>query len=106
MSLDYKNFNYGTNPISSDSDTIDAHLIAGRVVPVAPSASDLLNAAEWLALYQVEIEHLENAQSFANAIAYLILTAESKEKRSSLAKAKQQYAKEHGIPVSQVRIKK
>jgi hypothetical protein len=36
----------------------------------------------------------------------LDLTIQAKEKRSNLAKAKKEYAKAHGIPVSQVRIKK
>ena len=99
MALDYKNFNYGNTPISADSDTIDAHLIAGRVTPKAPDTSDLITAAEWLALYQTEIEDSDIAQSFANVIAFLQLTADSKRQRTALAKAK-------GIPVSQVRVKK
>ena len=106
MALDYKNFKYGDTPISSDSDTIDAHLIAGRLTPTAPDVSDLVSAAEWLALYQTEIEDSSIGQSFANVIAFLQLTAQSKQKRSVLAQAKREYAKTHGIPVSQVRIKK
>ena len=107
MALDYKNFKWGTNPVSSDNDTIDAHLLAGRVIAKAPDAGDLLSAAEWLSLYQTEIEEDSNiAQSYANVIAFLVLTAESKQKRSALAKAKREYAKQKGIPVSQVRIKK
>jgi hypothetical protein len=76
-----------------------------KVKPQAPSAIDLRGAAEWLALYASE-DNLDIAQSFANVIAFLELTAQSKENRSILAEAKKQFAKANGIPVSQVRIKK
>lgn len=105
MALDYSKFEWGPEPISADSDTIDAHIISGAVVPQAPSTHDLRNAVEWLALYQVEKEFIDQAQSFANVIAFLELTAQSREYRSALAKAKKAYAKEHGIPVSKVRVK-
>lgn len=106
MALDYKNYKYGDTPISADSDTIDAHLIAGRLTPTAPDIGDLWSAAEWLALYQTDIDDSTVGQSFANVIAFLQLTAQSKQKRSVLAQAKREYAKQKGIPVSQVRIKK
>jgi hypothetical protein len=51
-------------------------------------------------------ETAEDAQGWANVVAFLILTAESKEKRSALAKSKKKFAEEKGIPMSQVRIKK
>ena len=102
MALDYKGFEWG-NRITSDQDSVDKFLHEG-LVPQAPSVGDLHGAAEWLATYAAETA--EEAQGWANVVAFLILTAESKEKRSNLAKAKKEYAKAHGIPVSQVRVKK
>ena len=103
MSLDYKNWSYGETSISSDTDTVERALMSGEVKVEAPSASDLRWALEWLATYQ-SADHKELAQAFGNVIAFLELTAQSKEKRSVLAKAKKQYAKEKGIKVSQVRL--
>jgi hypothetical protein len=100
MSLDYKGFEWG-NRITSDEDSVDRFLHEG-LVPQAPSIGDLHGAAEWLATYASETA--EDAQGWANVVAFLILTAESKEKRSALAEAKREFAKEKGIPVSQVRI--
>jgi hypothetical protein len=104
MALDYKNYKYG-HKVSADSDTVESAILNGVVVPEAPTAHQLLHAAEWLALYASE-ESIDVAQSFANVIAFLELTAQSKEKRSALAEAKRKFAKENGIKVSQVRIKK
>ena len=103
MSLDYKNWSYGDTFVSADTDTVERALISGEVKPQAPSASDLRWALEWLATYQ-SADHKELAQAFGNVIAFLELTAQSKEKRSVLAQAKKQYAKEKGIKVSQVRL--
>ena len=103
MSLDYKNWSYGETSISSDTDTVERALMSGEVKVEAPSASDLRWALEWLAIYQSS-DHKELAQAFGNVIAFLELTAQSKEKRSVLAQAKKQYAKEKGIKVSQVRL--
>ena len=100
MSLDYKGFEWG-NRITSDEDSVDRFLHEG-LVPQAPSEGDLHSAAEWLATYASETE--EDAQGWANVVAFLILTAESKEKRSALAEAKKKFAEANGIPVSQVRI--
>jgi len=105
MSLDYKNWSYGDRSISSDTDTVETALMSGEVKVEAPSASDLRWALEWLAIYQSG-EHTELAQAFGNVIAFLDLTAQSKEQRSALAEAKKEYAKAHGIKVSQVRVKK
>lgn len=105
MSLDYKNWSYGDISISSDTDTVETALMSGEVKIEAPSASDLRWALEWLAIYQSS-DHKELAQAFGNVIAFLDLTAQSKEQRSNLAKAKKEYAKAHGIKVSDVRIKK
>jgi hypothetical protein len=103
MALDYSKFEWNTQ-ISSDPTTVDNYLFRGDIKPVAPSISDLGTALEWVALYDVG-DDKEMAQSLANVVAYLSLTIDSKEKRSALAKAKKAYAKEHGIPVSQVRVK-
>ena len=100
MSLDYKGFEWGER-ISADEDSVDRFLHEG-LVPQAPSVGDLHTAAEWLATYGAET--FEDAQGWANVVAFLILTAESKQKRSALAQAKKKFAQEKGIPVSQVRI--
>ena len=105
MSLDYKNWSYGDTSISSDTDTVERALMSGEVKVEAPSASDLRWALEWLAIYQSS-DHKEVAQAFGNVIAFLELTAQSKEKRSNLAQAKKKFAEANGIPVSQVRIKR
>jgi len=102
MSLNYKGFEWG-NRITSDEDSVDRFLHEG-LVPQAPSIGDLHGAAEWLATYASETA--EDAQGWANVVAFLILTAESKQKRSAIAEAKRAFAKEKGIPVSQVRIKR
>jgi hypothetical protein len=101
MSLDYKGFEWG-NRISSDYESVDRFLHEKIVVPESPSVGDLHGAAEWLATYGAE--NAEDAQGWANVVAFLILTAESKQKRSAVAEAKRKFAKEKGIPVSQVRI--
>jgi len=102
MALDYKGFEWGER-ISSDYESVDRFLHEG-LVPQAPSVGDLHSAAEWLATYASETA--EDAQGWANVVAFLILTAESKQKRSITAEAKRKYAKENGLKVSQVRIKK
>jgi hypothetical protein len=105
MSLDYKNWSYGDRAISADSDTVEKAIMNGVVKAQAPSASDLRWALEWLALYASD-DNTDLAQAFANCIAFMDLTAQAKEKRSAVAEAKRRYAKEHGIKVSQVRVKK
>lgn len=103
--MDYKNWKPNLKFVNADEGTIERALARGEVIPKSPSASDLTWAAEWLSIY-VSADHQEIAQAFGNVIAFLDLTAESKVKRSALAKAKREYAKEKGIKVSQVRIKK
>ena len=102
MALDYKGFEWA-NRISADEDSVDRFLHEG-LIPQSPSVGDLHSAAEWIATYGSETA--EEAQGWANVVAFLILTAESKEKRSAIAEAKRTYAKANGLKVSQVRIKK
>jgi hypothetical protein len=102
MSLDYKGFKW-VGRISSDEDSVDRFLHEGLVAQ-SPSVGDLWSAAEWIATYGAETA--EEAQGWANVVAFLILTAESKEKRSILAQAKKKFAEANGVPVSQVRINK
>ena len=103
--MNYKNYNYGTELASSDTDTVETAIVNGDVTPEAPSVSDLYRAAEWLAIYQ-SADDLEIAQSFANVIAFLQLTGESKIQRKAINKAKRAYAEEKGIKFSQVRYTK
>ena len=105
MSLDYKNWSYGDTFVSADEDTVERALVSGEVKVQAPSASDLRWASEWLSIY-ASGDHKEVAQAFGNVIAFMELTAQSKEKRSDLAQAKKKFAEANGIPVSQVRINK
>lgn len=72
------------------------------IEPQEASINDLLGAASWLEMY--EVETAEEAQTWANAIGFLIKAAATKQKRQKLAEAKRAYAKEHGIKVSQVRV--
>jgi hypothetical protein len=104
VSADYKNFEWKTQ-ISADEGTVDNYLFRGDVKPVAPSVGDLWTALEWVALYDAG-DDVELAQSLSNVVAFLSFTADTKEKRDIVAKAKRQYAKQHGIKVSQVRLKK
>lgn len=90
--------------ISADEDSVDRFLHEGSVIPQTPSIGDLWSAAEWIATYGAQTA--EEAQCWANVVAFLISTAESKEKRMALGEAKRRYAKENGVKVSQVRIKK
>jgi hypothetical protein len=104
VSQQYKDFEWKTQ-ISADEGTVDNYLFRGDVKPVAPDKGDLWRALEWLALYDAG-DDLEVAQSLANVVAFLSFTADTKEKREVIAEAKRQYAKAHGIKVSQVRLKK
>jgi Zn-dependent M32 family carboxypeptidase len=104
VSANYKDFEWKTQ-ISADEGTVDNYLFRGDVKPVAPSKGDLWRALEWLALYDAG-DDLEVAQSLANVVAFLSSAADTKEKREVIAEAKRQYAKAHGIKVSQVRLKK
>jgi len=100
--MDYKNWNYGTDLASADTDTVETAIVNGLVTPVAPSATDLYGAAEWLALYASD-DNMDLAQSFTNVIAFLQLTADTKNKRKAVNTAKRKYAQEKGIKFSQVR---
>lgn len=102
MGFDYKNYKSVGNAVSADEDAVGVLMDEGTISEVkAPSNVDLLGAAEWLATYQVGSD-LELAQSLANVIAFLDLTVESRK----MAEAKRKFAKEHGVKVSQVVVKK
>jgi len=103
--MNYKNYNYGTELASADTDTVETAIVNGDVTPEAPSVSDLYRAAEWLALY-ASADDLEIAQSFANVVAFLQLTGEAKIQRKAINEAKRTYAQEKGIKFSQVRYTK
>ena len=104
MSAKYKDFEWNTQ-ISADEGTVDNYLFRGDIKPVSPDKGDLWRALEWLALYDAD-DDVEVAQSLANVVAFLSIAADTKEKRENLAEAKKEYAKAHGIKVSQVRLKK
>ena len=87
--------------ISSDTDVVDRFLHEGIDVKT-PSISDLNTAIEWLALYGAETA--EDAQPFANVIAFLEKTIASKQRRAETARQKRAFANYFGVPVSQVRV--
>lgn len=99
--MNFKNWKHGYTAISADCETVDYIMQNNEYEAKAPSANDLQCAAEWLALFSVE-EQNENFQSFLNVIAFLDMTADAK----NLQSAKKEYAKAHGIKVSQVIVKK
>jgi hypothetical protein len=103
--MNYKNYNYGSELTSADSDTVETAIVNGDVTPEAPEVADLYRAAEWLALYACG-DDLEIAQSFANVVAFLQLTGEAKIQRKAINNAKRAYAQEKGIKFSQVRVAK
>lgn len=87
--------------ISADADTVDAFLAQGMDAQ-KPSDADFQNAIQWLALYGAQDR--EDAQPFANVIAYLMAKLDQRERRTAINAAKREYAAAHGIPVSRVRI--
>lgn len=90
--------------ISSDEETVDRFMHEGSVTPESPSQYDMEMAIQWLALYGAS--NPKEAQSYVNVIAFLERSIYGKIRRSATAEAKRAYAAEHGIPVSQVRVKK
>ena len=104
--MNYETYQSIGNAVSSDSDAVGVLMDEGTISKVtSPSENDLALAIEWIATYQVG-DDLETAQKFANVIAFLDLTIQSKNNRKVLAEAKRQYAATHGIKVSQVKIKR
>lgn len=87
--------------ISADDDTVDAFLAEGMDAN-KPTDADFQNAIQWLALYGAQDR--EDAQPFANVIAYLMAKLDQRERRAAINAAKREYAAAHGIPVSRVRI--
>jgi len=87
--------------ISADEDTVDRFLADGMDAH-KPSDADFQNAIQWLALYGAQDS--EDAQPFANVIAYLMAKVDQRERRAAINAAKREYAAAHGIPVSKVRV--
>lgn len=104
--MDYKNYSSQKWAVSADADAVGVLMANGKISNYSkPTNSDLLGAAEWLATYQV-MDDMELGQSIANVIAFLEMYVESNQKRQILVQAKRKFAKEHGIKVSQVKVKK
>ena len=94
-------------PISADYGVVANRLLRNEIVAQSPNVNDLLSALEWLALYDGYDETDNNIQSFANVIAFLDLTIQSKMNRQALNDAKRAYAEQHNVKFNQVRkIKK
>ena len=90
-----------TERISSDTDVVDRFLYEGIDVQT-PDIGDLSTAIEWLALYGAETA--EDAQPYANVIAYLEKAIATKQKRAETARQKRAYAAYFGVPVRSVRV--
>lgn len=77
----------------------------GIVTPNKTCTPDALyHAAAWVEAY--ETDDLGEAQELADAAAAIVRLADSMRKRRALAAAKREYAAEHGVPVSSVRVKR
>jgi len=103
--MDYKNWKHNYSEISADVESVDYIMQNNEYEAKAPSVSDLGTAQEWLALYCTG-EQDELFQSLVNVIAFLDMTAKAKQHKINLTEAKRAYAKQHGIKVSQVKVKK
>lgn len=104
VSLDYKNYSGNGWAVCADDDSVGELMHNGTLNNYsAPSSSDLLGAAEWIATFCVS-DDLELAQEMANVIAFLELTAKSRDKKKALNEAKRRYASEKGIKFNQVKV--
>ena len=95
-----------TYQVSGDADSLGKLMDEGVYEAVKPTIDDIETAIEILCMfnvYEVDGEEDETAQSLANVIAMLARQAHSKAHRKAVNKAKRDYAKEHGLKVSQVR---
>ena len=77
----------------------ELHLPAGKI-----SEQALSFAIEWLEAYETDPADLETLQLIADASAYLKKDLNSRIKSRVYGKMKRDYAKAHGLKVSQVKI--
>jgi hypothetical protein len=68
------------------------------------SIDDLAFAADWLGSYETDDE--ETAQQLINAINFLEQQIGIKHRKMAVNEAKRNYAKEHGVKFSQVKLTK
>lgn len=110
-------FNYADyypQSISTDDTVID-NILRNRddITYHQPSVSDFEYAIEWLSLYEV-VDFLDHEnpeedphlQAFANVIAFMVSQITTKTRRTITNNMKREYAKAHGVPFKQLRIKK
>ena len=103
--MDYKNWKHDYQPICADVESVDYIMQNNEYEAKAPTVADLNTAAEWLAMYCTG-EQDEIFQGLVNVIAFLDMTIKAKEQKQALTAAKRAYAKQHGLKISQVRVKK
>lgn len=94
------------HPFLTDSvDSVDALLRARTIKPERATVGDVEWVIEWLATYDVADDDVETAQTIANVIGLLDRQSCAMTRRAVVTAAKREYAAEHGVPVSQVRIR-
>jgi len=72
--------------------------------PQPASIHDLAFAADWLGSYETDDE--ETAQQLINAINFLQQQISIKQRKIAVNEVKRNYAKEHGVKFSQVKLTK
>jgi hypothetical protein len=72
--------------------------------PQPASIHDLAFAADWLGSYETDDE--ETAQQLINAINFLQNQIAIKQRKVAVNEAKRNYAKEHGVKFSEIKLSK
>lgn len=75
------------------------------ITPQKASIQDLALSAGWCASYELNEGDEDMAQALFNTINFLEIEIAKRIKAKNLATAKRAYAKEHGLKISQVRVK-
>lgn len=86
------------------STTVEGQLSAGELEPAPVTVDDLLLAVDWLGAYDGDDDG--QRQQLANVIGLLERRVAELRRRQLVAEAKRAYAAEHGVPVSQVRLRR
>jgi hypothetical protein len=97
------------SPLSwQESTTVESAIAAGELEPQPVTIHALLLAADVLGAFEGDDD--EQRQQLADVIGFLQGRAEDlvrrRDRRRLVAEAKRAYAAEHGVPVSQVRLRR
>ena len=89
---------------SQTSYTAQSHIedLQLKAKPISEEA--LAFAVDWLGAYELDASDLETLQLIADAISYIEKDLDKRIKNRVYGKMKRDYAKAHGLKVSQVRI--